>query len=227
MKFNLNFDANVTRTRVHNGFVKICVYFAEDTKTPHTSDSDNLPLQDRYNRDMLAAKSIWEKAFENPYLPFTLVFEQKPDIPTSSNITGCKDETALSALQRTDCSNRIAVYYVSTDTLDHGSGCSKVIPGTNLKQDPAVIILSRSAQKYVLAHELGHLLFGRQDSPPNGPWNWNDPANNPYINPDGSPDYYHNNDPNNLMYPNVPINNPQLTDIQIEVAIGSMFIQNN
>ncbi|MDA2230948.1 hypothetical protein [Bacillus cereus group sp. Bc227] len=222
----MGLNSNPFETRLHNGFVKICVYFGEDTKNPDTKDSDNLPLQDRCNRDMLAAKSIWEKAFENPIFPFTLEFEQKPDIPTTSNITGCDDEKALSALPRTDCSNRIAVYYVSAVNLDHGSGCSKII-GTNLKQDPAVIILSRSASKYILAHELGHLLFGRQDPPPDGPWNWNDPANNPYVNPDGSLDYLHNNDPNNLMHPNVPINNPQLTDIQIEVAIGSMFIQNN
>ena len=99
-----------------------------------------------------------------------------------------------------DITKSVAVFYIPGRRLQDGfaKGCHQFRLKAADARPEHIILLTDEADERVLAHELGHALFTREITHNN--WINDDPG----PKPDASK--IHNSDPQNLMFPSVPMN---------------------
>ncbi|MBT2655222.1 hypothetical protein J7E81_08195 [Bacillus sp. ISL-18] len=154
----------------------------------------------------------------------------RPDytIPAST-VADNSDPRVVSLLNdiKTQTNNATAIYvvYLSEQTLSSGAigNAGPVFSFFNSTTDFGLVghaVISDGAfDSYALAHESGHVLFGRF-------LNNNDP-NSFTINDPSNPGSGHNNDPQNVMFPIIPASNPFINGTQCSVARQSRVVLND
>lgn len=147
-------------------------------------------------------------------------------------------ESLIQIIRTNFTNNSIGIYivYTSGDYFLGGSGRTIGSGGagitdyrnsTDFKMFGRVALSNQALGTYALAHEAGHVLLTSYVANQNTFLSI-DPSG-PYINPQTqSRDIAHNNNPNNIMYPIVPPNNPIITSLQCQKARQSkvVIIQN-
>jgi len=128
---------------------------------------------------------------------------------------------------KTQTNNATAIYvvYLSEQSLSSGAigNAGPVFSFFNSTTDFGLVghaVMSDGAfESYALAHESGHVLFGRF-------LNNNDP-NSFTINDPSNPGSGHNNDPQNVMFPFIPASNPFINGTQCSVARQNRVVLND
>jgi hypothetical protein len=185
--------------------VELCIYVFE-----HSAKDEA-----QVRADVAGASAIWCQSNINIQ---AVHFERRPPLPPSEpldlNSTDLAGQFLCNPLPDAvrdqffnidrpgcpDITKSVAVFYIPGRRLQDGfaSGCQQFrIQGGDGRPEH-FILLTDEADGRVLAHELGHALFTREIGP------------NQWINDDPDPNAdasrIHNSDPQNLMFPNVPMN---------------------
>lgn len=140
------------------------------------------------------------------------------------NRTGPADKIRDAIINEFTPNQSIALYYIPGKAF-YGSKTVCAVTGNEANGSSyksSIFIAADSEYPYILAHELGHVLFFR----PN-----NSSKTNPgpaYVIPGTKHvDAAHDNRSNNLMYPIVPNVNPIISDSQCNKARHSPYINRN
>ncbi|OAS15094.1 hypothetical protein [Paenibacillus oryzisoli] len=151
------------------------------------------------------------------------------DVTIVANTVSSVNDARVQSLimqARTVNNNATAMYvvYLSGPSLSSGAvgngGPQTTFfnSATNYGLYGQVVLTDNASDSYLLAHEAGHVLFGRFTSNSSNSFTINDPSN---------PGNDHNDNPQNLMNGFVPSSNPFINEAQGNVAIQSKLILEN
>ncbi|WP_442593661.1 hypothetical protein [Neobacillus sp. D3-1R] len=212
--------------KVKNGIIKVGVIVLPGAQIGASDPHSRTPK--RVKDEIAAANEIWKQTVNGRSQGITFkivscnyvdnypkgIGRNLKDFPWHENI-----ESILLEKGRELCPTaHVYIYYMNGDHIGpkypNGSHTDAIT-----FRDAPIVILSNGAitQKYILAHELGHIMYLH-----NLHGNIYDP--NPFP---GDPD--HNASPHNLMYPvsdywPAPPNKPSITFAQLQKALNTSFI---
>lgn len=212
--------------------VRVVGIFTRNSRSSATADQRRA----RVLADVAAANAAWFSGF-SPGVRCEISFVataiyNSSTIINASTVAGVADPRVDRLIQqvRTLRNQQAAIYvvYLSGDRLADGFAVGNGGPRFTFFNSTASyglvghVVLTDIAgttfARYVLAHEAGHVLFGRFLT--NSPLSFtiNDPSN---------PGSSHNNNSQNLMFPVVPANNPFINAAQCIVARRSKVLIEN
>ncbi|WP_241667952.1 hypothetical protein [Bacillus cereus] len=205
-------------------------------------DMTSSATREKMEKHVEKASEIWDIRFEVRYYSFphkSTTQGRDPKVPVGPkdmNDPAYPGGCSLFHSPNQLCDNRI-LYSIVTESrnrhfpdaeiiilyssgLYFADGTTKAVSYDMNGEYPYFILMSDGSLEldYLMAHEIGHIFNYT---------NRNDNKNeaNPYKNPvNGEIDYAHNNDPDNIMYPNVGLN-PTVTADQKAKALESRIIK--
>ncbi|PLS09626.1 hypothetical protein [Neobacillus cucumis] len=188
----------------------------------------------RVQADIRRANEVWSTGFAPGVscgINFVLLREfYRPEITIDAGTVtaGVGDQRIIDLINETraQVNNATAIYlvYLSGQTFSGGAVGNAGPRFENFFNINNFTIFGRAAlsdgafETYLLAHEVGHVLFGRFLSEDINSFTVNDPSN------PGDP---HNNNPQNIMFPFVPAMNPFLNSQQCATASQSRVLLEN
>lgn len=204
------------------------------TRGARSSDTPELRTS-RVQADIRRANEVWRTGISPGVscgINFVLLSEfYRPEITIDAGtVTDGVGDSRIDNLireTRTQVNNATAIYlvYLSGEFFSDGLSVGNAGPSfENFFNNTNYTIIGRAAlsdgafETYLLAHEVGHVLFGRFLNDSVESFTVNDPSN---------PGDAHNNNPQNIMFPSVPAMNPFLNSLQCNVASQSRVILEN
>jgi hypothetical protein len=188
----------------------------------------------RVQSDIRRANEVWSSGFAPGVscgINFVLLREfYRPEITIDAGTvtTGVADPRIDNLINETraQLNNATAIYvvYLSGATFSGGSVGNAGPRFENFFNVNNFTIIGRAAlsdgafESYLLAHEVGHVLFGRF---------LNDDINSFTVNDPSNPGDAHNNNSQNIMFPIVPAMNPFLNSQQCATASQSRVVLEN
>ncbi|MFP7296765.1 hypothetical protein [Neobacillus niacini] len=209
--------------------VSIVSIFTRGSRSSDTPELRNARVQ----ADIRRANEVWGTG--NPpgvscginFVSHSLIYRPEVTIDAST-VTSSADPRIMQVINEarvtTNFATAIYVVYLSGETFNggHVGNAGPVVDSvtnTNLYSIYGRCSLSDGAfETYLLAHEVGHILFYRILSLNPVVSTINDPSN---------PGDDHNNDPQNIMFPFVPAMNPYINGAQCAVASQNRIILEN
>ncbi|MCM3690783.1 hypothetical protein [Neobacillus niacini] len=209
--------------------VSIVSIFTRGARSSETPELRNARVQG----DIQRANEVWGTG--NPpgvacgitFVSHSLIYRPEVTI-NASTVTSSADPRIMQVIDEaraaTNFATAIYVVYLSGETFNggHVGNAGPVVDNvtnTNLYSIYGRCSLSDGAfETYLLAHEVGHILFYRILSLNPIVSTINDPSN---------PGDDHNNDPQNIMFPFVPAMNPYINGGQCTVARQNRIILEN
>lgn len=203
------------------------------TRGARSSDTAEM-RQTRALNDIARCNAVWSSGFPGGWrcnIQFTsrlIIF--RDDVTINANtVASVEDPRIISLIQdaRTATNNAVAIYVVYLNGNALSGGVSNANGGpyftffnniNNYGLLGRVIMTDSTIDSYVLAHESGHVLFGRFEGNVNT-LTINDPSN-PV--PNG-----HNQDPRNVMFSSTPSEAPLINQAQCNTASQSRVILEN
>ncbi|MHA6482839.1 hypothetical protein ACX1C1_13155 [Paenibacillus sp. strain BS8-2] len=183
--------------------------------------------------DIMRANQVWSTGFfpgvscNINFVNFQLIFRDDVTLE-ASGVASIGDPRVVNLISQTRAAlnNAVAIYvvYLSGPTLSSGAVGNagpqfENFQNVNNYNLVGNCVLSDGAiDSYLLAHEAGHVLFGRFLSNSSDSFTINDPSN---------PGEGHNNNPQNIMFPFVPASEPFLNNAQCNVASQSRVLLEN
>lgn len=202
------------------------------TRGARSSDTAELRLA-RVTNDIARATAVWSTGFF-PGVSCNINFNNlqiifRDDVTLEANtVPGISDPRIINLISQTKAAtnNAVAIYvvYVSGPTLSSGAignagpQFDNFIDTTNFRLVGHCVMSDDAIDTYALAHEAGHVLFGRFLNNNSDSFTINDPSN---------PGEAHNDNPNNIMFPFIPSSNPFINAAQCSVASQSRVIREN
>ncbi|REK71627.1 hypothetical protein [Paenibacillus paeoniae] len=202
------------------------------TRGARSSDTAEL-RQTRVANDIARATAVWSTGFF-PGVSCNINFNSlqvifRDDVTLVANtVPGISDPRVVNLISQTKAAvnNAVAIYvvYVSGPTLSSGAignagpQFDNFVNTTNFRLVGNCVMSDDAIDTYALAHEAGHVLFGRFLNNNSDSFTINDPSN---------PGDGHNNIPNNIMFPFIPASNPFINAAQCNVASQSRVIREN
>lgn len=209
--------------------VSIISIFTRGARSSETPELRNARVQ----ADIQKANEVWGTG-NQPGVACGIIFVSqtlfyRPEVTIdASTVTSSTDPRIIQVINEaraaTNFATAIYVVYLSGETFNggHVGNAGPVVENvtnTNLYSIYGRCSLSDGAfETYLLAHEVGHILFYRILSLSPIVSTINDPSN---------PGDDHNNDPQNIMFPFVPAMNPYLNAAQCTVARQNRIILEN
>ena len=203
------------------------------TRGSRSSDTEELRAA-RVQADIRRSNEVWNSGIAPGvacginFVSLRVFYRPDYTIPASS-VADNNDPRVVSLLTdiKTQTNNATAIYvvYLSEQSLSSGAigNAGPVFSFFNSTTDFGYVghaVMSDGAfDSYALAHESGHVLFGRF-------LNNNDP-NSFTINDPSNPGSGHNNDRQNVMFPFIPASNPFINGTQCTVARQSRVVLND
>lgn len=202
------------------------------TRGARSSETAELRLA-RVAADISRATQVWSTGFF-PGVSCNINFNSmqvifRDDVTLEANtVSSIADSRVVNLISQTKATtnNAIAIYvvYVSGPNLSSGAignagpQFDNFVNTTSFRVVGHCVMSDNAIDSYALAHEAGHVLFGRfLDNNPNS-FTVNDPSN---------PGNAHNDNPQNVMYPFIPSSNPFINAAQCNVASQSRVIREN
>jgi len=202
------------------------------TRGARSSDTAELRLA-RVANDIARATAVWSTGFF-PGVSCNINFNNlqiffRDDVTLEANtVAGISDPRVVNLISQTRAAanNAVAIYVVYASGPNLSSGAignagpqfDNFVSMTNFRLSGHCVMSDNAIDSYALAHEAGHVLFGRfLDNNPNS-FTINDPSN---------PGEAHNNNPQNVMFPFIPASNPFINAAQCNVASQSRVIREN
>lgn len=202
------------------------------TRGARSSDTAEL-RQARVANDIARATAAWSTGFF-PGVSCNINFNSlqiifRDDVTLVANtVPNIADPRIVNLISQTKAAvnNAVAIYviYVSGPTLSSGAignagpQFDNFVSTTNFRLSGHCVMSDDAIDTYALAHEAGHVLFGRFLNNNSDSFTINDPSN---------PGDGHNNNPQNLMFPFIPASNPFINSEQCNVASQSRVIREN
>ncbi|RJX38594.1 hypothetical protein D3P09_13635 [Paenibacillus pinisoli] len=202
------------------------------TRGARSSDTAEL-RQARVANDIARATAAWSTGFF-PGVSCNINFNSlqvifRDDVTlVASTVPNIGDPRIVNLISQTKAAvnNAVAIYviYVSGPTLSSGAignagpQFDNFVSTANFRLSGHCVMSDDAIDTYALAHEAGHVLFGRFLNNNSDSFTINDPSN---------PGEGHNNDPQNLMFPFIPASNPFINAAQCNVASQSRVIREN
>jgi hypothetical protein len=204
------------------------------TRGARSSDTPELRTA-RAQADIRRANEVWGTGFppgvscEINFVLFREFYRPEITIEAGTVTTGVADPriAALINETRAQLNNATAIYvvYLSGETFSGGAVGNAgpyfenfVNTSTNYTLFGRAALSDGAFETYLLAHEVGHVLFGRFLSDDIESFTVNDPSN---------PGDAHNNNPQNIMFPFVPSMNPFINSAQCTIARQSKVVLEN
>ncbi|MBH5316273.1 hypothetical protein I6N90_00435 [Paenibacillus sp. GSMTC-2017] len=202
------------------------------TRGARSSDTAELRLA-RVANDISRANQVWSTGFfpgvscNINFVSSQIIF--RDDVTLVANtVPSIEDPRVVNLISQTKAAtnNLIAIYvvYVSGPTLSSGAignagpQFDNFINTTNFRLVGNCVISDDAIDTFLLAHEVGHVLFGRFLNNNSDSFTINDPSN---------PGNGHNDNPQNVMFPFIPASNPFINAAQCNVASQSRVIIEN
>jgi hypothetical protein len=187
----------------------------------------------RVASDIARANEAWSTGFP-PGVSCNINFVSfreffRPDVTllgsTVPNIGDPRVENLISQT-KAETNNAVAIYVVYVSGLYLGSGAignagpifDSFVSQANYQISGHCVMSDDATDTYALAHEAGHVLFGRFPNPNNNNFIIDDPSN---------PGQGHSDNPQNLMYPFIPSSMPFINALQCGTASQSRVILEN
>ncbi|MFD0590418.1 hypothetical protein ACFQZE_20730 [Paenibacillus sp. GCM10027627] len=203
------------------------------TRGARSSDTPELRLA-RVTADITRATQVWSTGFfpgvscNINFVSQQIIFRDDVTL-VASTVPSSSDPRVVNLISQTKAAtnNAIAIYvvYVSGPTLSSGAVgnagpyIDNFVNTNNFRLVGHCVLSDDAIDSYLLAHEAGHVLFGRFLNNDSNSFTINDPSN---------PGDGHNNNPQNIMFPFVPASNPFINAAQCGVASQSrVIIENN
>jgi len=202
------------------------------TRGARSSDTAEL-RQARVANDIARATAAWSTGFF-PGVSCNINFNSlqvifRDDVTlVASTVPNIGDPRIVNLISQTKAAvnNAVAIYviYVSGPTLSSGAignagpQFDNFVSTANFRLSGHCVMSDDAIDTYALAHEAGHVLFGRFLNNNSDSFTINDPSN---------PGEGHNNNPQNLMFPFIPASNPFINAAQCNVASQSRVIREN
>lgn len=210
--------------------VSVVSIFTRGARSSETAESRSA----RVAADIMRANEAWSSGFF-PGVSCNINFVSfrefyRPDVTLPGDtVPDISDPRVVNLISQTkaETNNAVAIYvvYVSGPLLASGAignagpQFDSFTSTTNYQLSGHCVLSDDGIDTYILAHEAGHVLFGRFTNPNNNnSFSIDDPSN---------PGQGHNNDPQNLMYPFIPASMPYINAQQCNQANQSRVILEN
>lgn len=188
--------------------------------------SDSIDLQiERTSDDLARANEVWNENCGIEFVRYQIVHRTDYSIPSNTveDVNDPRIKTLISEVKASLGGMRaIYVVYLSGDYLSTQGVVGNADPWmtnfsstTDYVYDGHVVMSDVAVGTYALAHEVGHVLFGRFLNEEQSSFTVNDPSN---------PTSVHSNNPQNIMYFRIPASNPVINSLQCEVASESRVL---
>lgn len=224
---------------ISNASLNIAVLYYHGAKVEEREHFTRLPY--RILRELNAANSIWSTTSGSMKIKINIVYSNYMDFP-GRNTETLDEGDIIELIREGRRYYRTAdayVFYIEGDSVMTSNTVAKAVSRNVDNKVSYGIIMSdgaygrilngkRVGNEYILAHELGHIMYFTNYS-----GDIKDPVPNDDTNlPNGTPDYGHHDDDTpeerrNLMSPvALPYGEiPEITEIQIAKALQSSFFQ--
>lgn len=189
--------------------------------------------QARVAEDIARATQAWSVGFfpgvscNINFVSSQIIFRDDVTL-VAGTVPSIDDPRVVNLISQTKAANNYAigiyVVYVSGPNLSSGAignagpQFDNVVSATNYRAVGHCLLSDDAINSYALAHEAGHVLFGRFLNNNLNSFTISDPSN---------PNDGHNNNPQNLMYPFIPSSEPLINAAQCNVASQSRVIREN
>lgn len=201
------------------------------TRLARSSDTAELRLQ-RATEDVRRCNEVWNTGFPGGWsctLQFNLhsVFFRDDVTINADTVSNVNDQRIIDVIAAAQAAtnNAIAIYVVYLNGNALAGGQSNANGGpyftffnnvNNYGLIGRVVMTDSTVDSYVLAHESGHVLFGRFLTADSNSFTIVDPSN-----PGGTG---HNQDPRNVMFGSTPSASPLINQAQCNVAHQSRVV---